>query len=409
MLVGLCTRAAVDTRGPCSADGSVMRFSFSRLARIPTLIVLVLAATGQEAPAGGANHTPLPTNYAGNEPCPAYSEGFRPLPGTRQCDVITFAGAVAPGAMAIGKNAWWQEGLQQFANHINMQGGLRLGEHAIGYVKVNVTTVEEDDTKDFVDLYKKLCDDNSVSFLLAPLPSRNAQFVREQVTCKGKIYVAADAFQGLNQFPNLFSVYNVHLNWGNVAIDVLYELGARTFAIAGKKDDPDQQTVEQLKKAIYNRSDTKLFHIDGSADLVAVGQDATLLDHVDKLIKNQPDVFIGLGDTDTFTTLLKHFFQVHYAPKCAFFIQGLAVTKELADDSYTRETSDQHVVYDQWMGTISWSKDMHYNGRCTWEGVQDPYGDSNPQNITGGCDRRCVFQNIMWESDVDIWCILLHL
>ena len=376
-----------------------MRFSFSRLARIPTLIVLVLAATGQEAPAGGANHTPLPTNYAGNEPCPAYSEGFRPLPGTRQCDVITFAGAVAPGAMAIGKNAWWQEGLQQFANHINMQGGLRLGEHAIGYVKVNVTTVEEDDTKDFVDLYKDLCNDNSVSFLLAPLPSRNAQFVREQVTCKGKIYVAADAFQGLNQFSNLFSVYNVHLNWGNVAIDVLYELGARTFAIAGKKDDPNQQTAEQLKKAIYNRSDTKLSYSPG--DLVAVGEDATLLDHVDKLIGSKPDVFIGLGDVDTFTSLLKHFWQARYAPKCAFFISGLAVADELMHDSYTQKNSNpkNRVVYDQWMGTISWTKDMHYDGKCRWGNATDPYGDSHAENMTDDCDRRCVFQ----KYDTSIW------
>jgi hypothetical protein len=306
--------------------------------------------------------------------------------------------------MAIGKNTWWKQGLQLFANHVNSQGGLRLGQYAIGYVSINVTTVEEDDTKDFVKLYSDLCQDESVSFLLAPLPSKNAQFVRQQVEClktdtsAGKIYVAADAFNDLNTFPNLFSVYNVNLNWGNVAIDVLYELGARTFAIAGKKDAPDQETAHQLKEAIYNRSDTTVFHDSG--DLVAVGQDPALLEHVDKLKENKPDVFIGLGDSDTFTTLLKHFFQAHYAPKCAFFIQGLAVTDELARDSYTRETSDsdQRVVYDQWMGTISWTKDMRYTGRCSWDGENDPYGDSSPENMTGGCDRRCILQNVACKA-----------
>lgn len=367
----------------------------SRLARTCLFLALLLAATGREAPAGGAGSNPWPTNYAKNEACPQHSESFPPLPGTRWCDVITFAGGLAPGAMAVGKNKWWKEGLDLFAKHVNAQGGLRLGEHGIGYVKVNLTTVDIDDTADFVKLYNELCDDDNVSFLLAPLPSKNAQFVLQQVRCRGKIYLAADAFDELNTFDNLFSVYNVDIHrWGNEPIDLLYELGARTFAIAGKKDNPNKESALQLERAIYNRTDTKLFYSPG--DLVAVGEDATLLDHIDTLVKDEPDVFIGLGDIDTFTNLLKHFWQTQYAPKCAFFISGLAVTDELMHDSYTQKNSDpdNRVVYNQWMGTISWTKDMHYGGRCRWGNATDPYGDSHAENLTDDCDRRCAFQDI---------------
>lgn len=378
----------------------------SRLGRPCLFLALLLAATGRETPAGGAADNPWPTNYAKHEACPPHSESFPSLPGTRWCDVITFAGGVAPGAMAVGKNKWWKEGLDLFADNVNAHGGLRLGEHAIGYVKVNLTTVDIDDTADFVKLYGELCANDTVSFLLAPLPSKNAQFVREQVRCEatesstGKIYLAADAFDELNEFENLFSVYNVDIHrWGNEPIDLLYELGARTFAIAGKKDKPNQETAYQLTRAIYNRSDTKLSYSPG--DLVAVGEDATLLDHVDKLIGSKPDVFIGLGDVDTFTSLLKHFWQARYAPKCAFFISGLAVTDELMHDSYTQKNSnpENRVVYDQWMGTISWTKDMHYGGKCRWGNATDPYGDSHAENMTDDCDRRCVFQ----KYDTSIW------
>ena len=35
---------------------------------------------------------------------------------------------------------------------------------------------------------------------------------------------------------------------------------------------------------------------------------------------------------------------------------------------------------------------MKYPGRCTYDGVQDPYGDSKPENMTDGCDRRYALQ-----------------
>ena len=84
-----------------------------------------------------------------------------------------------------------------------------------------------------------------------------------------------------------------------------------------------------------------------------------------------------------------------------FFISGLAVTDELMHDSYTQKNSnpENRVVYDQWMGTMSWTKDMHYGGKCRWGNATDPYGDSHAENMTDDCDRRCVFQ----KYDTSIW------
>lgn len=345
----------------------------------PLLLVLLVVTAGQEAPTGAQR----------SGACPPHSHSFPALEGTERCDVITFAGALAPGAMAIGKNTWWEDGLQLFATHVNKQGGLRLGKGAIGFVNISLAHVKADDTLIYTQLYKQLCNDTNVTFLLAPLPSKSAAYVREIVSCPAKLYLAADAFDQLNMFDNLFSVYDVDLHqWGRDPIDLLYGFGARTFAIAGKADTPDQQTAKALKTGIYNHTDTRLFY--DSSDLAAVGQYPELLKHVDQLIEKDPDVFIGLGDTDTFETLLKHFWVKGYTPKCAFFIQGLAVTEELIEASYTRETSDvdNPVVYDQWMGTLPWSKDMDYPGRCNWGGVPDPYGDSLADNTTEDCEDR---------------------
>ena len=328
---------------------------------------------------------PLPPRRTGSSPCPPHSEPEFPAvrTDTRYCDVITFAGGVAPGAMATGTNTWWREGLQLFADHVNAQGGLRLGQGGIGFVNISLTLVEQDDTETYTTLYRSLCDDPGVNFLLAPLQSNSAVVIHGRVGCEKKLYLAADAFDKLSTFDNLFSVYGVREDqWGMDPISLLYGLGARTFEIAGKKDNPDLQTARALKDAIFNhtRLDTSCHFED--ADLVAVGQDPKLLERVDAIIEREPDVFIGLGDSDTLTTLLKYFKKKRYAPKAAFFIQGLAATEELLRDSYTQESCDDCVVYDQWMGTMPWTREMPFYGRKDWTGLADPYGDGNATNTS---------------------------
>ena len=365
-----------------------------RSARVPTarlplpLLHLLLLAAGART-AGAPPPGPMIPDHSA--PCPPYSvSGFPQQPGTMNCDVITLAGGLAPGAMD-AKNKMWREGVEMFAAHINAQGGLRLGRgngaRGVGYVTVNLTEVASDDSQPYLDLYKELCSNTSVNFLLAPLQSNTAVTVLNDAAakCPGKVYLAADAFDKLvDARNNLFSVYGVEqTQWGEDPIDLLYKLGARSFAIAGKADSPDSQTRAALTSAIRNRSATCY-----DKGLKAVGSDPLLLKDVDNLIEKNPDVFIGLGDSDTFTTLLKEFKKKKYAPKAAFFISGLAATEDLIKDSYTQDDCTDCVVYDQWMGTVPWTADMPYAGRKDWSALPDPYGDSTPGNMTNGVDRR---------------------
>ena len=286
-----------------------------------------------------------------------------------------------------------------FAAHVNARGGLRLGKGGVGYVKVDLTEVRgDDDTQDYIGLYRKLCHDNSVNFLLAPLERQKSVTVLMEFDCSSKVYLAAypfDKLEAINMDPKGFSVYGVEqTQWGKDTIDLLSGLGAESFAIAGKSaddsDDADDYghrsvsaTRAALRSAIHNSSRT--CYDNG---LEATGNDPLLLEDVDDLIQKNPDVFIGLGDTDTFTTLLKHFKKKQYAPKAAFFIQGLAATGGLIQESYIQENCKDCVVYDQWMGTVPWAAGMPYAGRKDWSALPDPYGDSMPGGLVRGVDRR---------------------
>ena len=207
-----------------SAAPATARRPLSRVAAVLPLLLLA-------APAAS-----LPPRRTGSPPCPPHSEAEFPAvrTDTQYCDVITFAGGIAPGAMATGKNTWWREGLQLFADHINAQGGLRLGPRGIGFVNISLTLVEQDDTETYAALYGSLCDDSGVNFLLAPLQSNSAVVIHGRVGCPDKLYLAADTFDRLSTFDNLFSVYGVREDqWGKDPIALLYGLGARSFEIAG--------------------------------------------------------------------------------------------------------------------------------------------------------------------------------
>ena len=136
---------------------------------------------------------------SGGEECPPHSRAF-PIPPNTECSVVRFAGAVAPGALD-GKNELWKEGLQMYAEHINAQGGLRMGQGAVGYVNLSILELSRDDTDKFIPAYERLCGDPDVHFLLAPLASRTALQTIKEVPCQGgrgtteraKIYLAGDA------------------------------------------------------------------------------------------------------------------------------------------------------------------------------------------------------------------------
>ena len=50
-----------------------------------------------------------------------------------------------------------------------------------------------------------------------------------------------------------------------------------------------------------------------------------------------PDAFIGVGDLDMFESLLNEFKGQKYGPKAAFFMEGLAASSYMQQESYTTE------------------------------------------------------------------------
>jgi ABC-type branched-subunit amino acid transport system substrate-binding protein len=324
------------------------------------LQVLVLAAARAQGQGGCPNHSVVfPEQH--------WSKNA-------SCSVVTVEGRRSPGTPL--QNPLWEDGLRMYANFTNAQGGLRLGKGQIGYVEVRMQDAAS--PNHLGDDYKQLCKDATVDVLLAPVASDVALDVLKELKAEGgctKPFIAADTSASLFQqgATNLWSVEGWNATQkGGAAIDFLHALGARTFTIVAKARDEYKDIASALRTAIYSYSDSRMLESrewrSGVSMINEIANDVE---------KKKPDVFLAVGDLDMLEALLAEFKGQKYAPDAAVFMEGLAASPHMVEQSYTTTGCSQCFVYNQWMGTVPWSEQMPYHGRNNWTAIQpvDPYGD----------------------------------
>jgi ABC-type branched-subunit amino acid transport system substrate-binding protein len=303
------------------------------------------------------------------------------------CTVITFAGSISTATPV--QNPLWVEGLRMYANFTNGQGGLRLGKGHIGYVEIQITDLASSyyPNPTAKDHYEGLCKDDSVDVLLGPISSNVARDVLVDLksnTCP-KPFVVADTSEQLFQLDadTLWSVEGWNATQkGDAPIKFLHTLGARTYAIVTQGTAAYEDMANALRNAIYSYTDTRLLDSVKWTGGVSMINELAI-----ELESKVPDAFIGVGDLDMFESLLNEFKGQKYGPKAAFFMEGLAASAYMQQESYLTKGCSRCVVYNQWMGTVPWSEQMPYYGRNNWTAIQegDPYGD---RGSGSSADRR---------------------
>lgn len=369
----------------CGNDRAAVRTA------VLTLQVLVLAAVRVQA------QGVCPNRSSPAFPRPPWSENA-------SCSVITFAGMMTPGTPL--QNPLWEDGLRMYANYTNAQGGLRLGKGQIGFVEVQLQEWDRKYPKlrDPVAYYGELCARADVDVLLAPVDSSVAADVLihlMRLTCR-KPFLAADTSEELFGLgaSNLWSVEGWNATQkGGIAIEFLDSLGARTFAIVSKATDEYQDIAAALSTAIINNDHLKLLDSrkwqSGASMIneIAIGLEA-----------KQPDVFVAVGDLDMFESLLDEFKGQKYAPKAAVFMEGLAASPYMLEESYTTKGCRRCLVYNQWMGTVPWSEQMAYQGHNNWTAIQgDPYGDVDHSSGKDGRDQRYMGSAVNFGKSARKW------
>jgi hypothetical protein len=341
-----------------------------------------------------------------------------PYPDTSTCWNVSFAGAWAAGPM-YAKVVMWDEGIRMASNYVNKRGGLRLGQGNVGRVSANFVQLDAVSAGDiysqYRDTYESLCNDNRTHVLLAPADRDMIPDVLNHLygnapgigcnpkqqrcmapACSKPILVSEPELE-IERYPWAYTVYSNDSQWGR-AVDFLFGMNdtVNTVAIAGKLNDLNVAAVNTLKSRIKrnkgrlsnncNADPTNFGHprcLQVATDAVGIGM------RIEGALNTKPDVFIGLGDIDTFQLMLEKFSAKKYTPKAAFLISGLALTPKIEKESYANKNCEEcNLVYNQWMGTMPWTVDMQHDGPRSWvPGLPDPFNETwrsdNPQGDNG--------------------------
>ena len=346
------------------------------------------AGAGTWIPADGAE-TALACDEAPAARCPDSSAVF-PIDPSSGCNTVHIVSVVSPDSAESGdtpRYKHWRQGLELFRDHVNSQGGLRMGEGFVGYVNVTMHTVEEEAEQErhYRDLYLDLCQAADVDVMIGPLDSTIALNVLRHLKANhcNKLFLLASSGIDLvftQGFTHAWSVYGKASQRGSDVIAFLDGLGdtsqSKTVAIAGESTELTREWLGSLTDAIDAIYDISVVN---TPDL------AVRLKHQIQLASEEkPTIFIGLGDA--FESLLSEFKLLKYAPAAAFLAGGLDVSNYTAHQSCTRRKQDDCLVYDQWLGTVPWSPDMKHAADTDWSGKPDKYSDSTAG--PGGGDRR---------------------
>ena len=136
----------------------------------------------------------------------------------------------------------WRAGLQFFQDNTNDKNkGLLLGNNKKGYLNISGKEITRSDTAGYVNAYRDLCNDESVSVLLTPFSASGEtvstvlELLNARSVCQRRIPIlaAGGAERGVQYNNHVWSIYSRDETWASGAISHLYGAGARTFAIAG--------------------------------------------------------------------------------------------------------------------------------------------------------------------------------
>jgi hypothetical protein len=285
------------------------------------------------------------------------------------CHVVTFAYVMAPPDPTDLASLQWQQGLRVFQNHTNGHGGLRLGQSARGYVNITATLsspVHPSTTAEWILAYKSLCKIDDATVLIAPFAAGTGivspviGVIREH--CPNKVILSAGGDDhAVDDSQQVWSIYGRPRNWAEQPVRYLHALGARTFAVGGRKGEPACGEVMRGVTAAVKEF----------GDATVLGDTTTVSDTA-VAVQMSADVFIGTGTDNYFSSALDYFDSNCYKPNGALFIEvdghGPAVGPfRIAGQAAGLDGN-------HWLATLPWSVEMGHMGPSLWPpGLEDRY------------------------------------
>lgn len=310
------------------------------------------------------------------------------------CEIVAIAGFTSSEHHQ--RSLDWGRGVEMFTEHVNTQGGLRMGRvnsrDQIGYVTAEMKHLASEDPLKYRQKYLDLCKDPGVDVLLGPPDDDIALSVLQWLndnSCDKLFLLGSAGLDSLfeQNFAHAWSVFGRASIRAASVVDFLDGLldarpkQSNTVVIVGEDKGLTQVWISALKEAIGRPE---------HADLTVVSRDEPLLPYseiphlIKDISKNEPNIFIGLGDV--MEMMLREFKACKLAPEVAFLAEGLYMTPAIEADSYRQSDCTSCWVYDQWIGTVPWSPEMSHKGQTNWSKYPDKYGDSGAG--LNGNDRR---------------------
>ncbi len=309
--------------------------------------------------------------------------------GVTDCKVVTFAGAVAkPTSDVAAEHQLWKDGMHMYANWTNENGGLRLGKSSVGYVNVSLENPSGSEHGDYIRVYTGLMRDPDVHVLLAPIRTDAAVYVIEEMNELVKTEdLPAKPILVTSSVPEMFRPGYPHI-WAvdsptsritaaKEIVNMLYAHDARTFMVIGEIGSATLSNITEEVKS-QSGAEIKVKELPESRE-----EDPYAIHSAFEEAKEEdPEAFVTIGGhTNGFTAVIEFFKENRYVPPAAVYLGGLATTKKMREMQQTERAKcgedKQHCfLFDQWMGTVTWTADMKHPSPEQWiKRIHAPYNN----------------------------------
>lgn len=317
------------------------------------------------------------------------------------CATVTFAGAVAkPTTDVASEHQLWKEGMEMYANWTNAHGGLRLSD-GVAYLNVSIENPSGDAHDDYISLYTGLLRNPKVHVLLAPIRTDAAVWVLkelnrtvhdDQISPKPVLVTSSVPAMFTHHYPYVWAVDSPtsRVTAARAIVDMLAAHNrARTFTFVGETTPFGMYTLDNMSDEVKQLAgaNTKLQKLADSKpeDPFAIQQ------AYQEAKEENPDAFVAIGGhTNGFTAVLGFFKVNRYVPPAAVYVGGLATTETMRklqqmDNELCSEGTRTHcLVFDQWIGTVTWTADMNYPGPEQWLNcIPAPYHNRMVSDVDG--------------------------
>ena len=365
------------------------------------------------------------------------------------CSVVNIIGVMRTPSAGDSGTQWW-DGLKLVQEHINMRGGLRLGEGKVGYLNITILTetpsvLASGLPRFYTGIYQGLCLNDpdagagtgwSAHVQSAPKAYLTPPNVEDDVSqsvlklsetdCYGAaVFLAGSEVkfpeqQSSENWRGVFSIYGQESELiapgenTTSPITMLYNppYNARTFGISGVQTPGWDKLTLALKAEISRKPGASLTNKDGDV-VLATSTSAPLMNRaLQPVAQTNPDVFIGIGNgADAFEGIISFFGDINAVPglkKSSDFKETEPHTSQYCDPD--EETCDKEVAgYSPkaafYLGGLSVNSEVIVNsynppGPGATVGEVLEIG-SNSLPCTGGCwsfDQWMGF--VPWTSDM---------